>query len=490
MARILLVNPPNANDAYRSAFGFICPPLGLCSIAAMIRHRGHKVALLDLNQLSDKYGVNDALKVLEATVNSFNAEYVGISINATCTAPISSIVAKKVKELNDDIICIAGGHHATFRSSDTLRSGFDYVVKGEGEITFTELIDALEFGDNVNQVKGIAYMNDGRYVETSSRGFIENLDALPIPAIDLLSKKNYILKAFGEGSSIITAETSRGCPYNCDFCSASPMWGHRWRVKSNQRILYELEEIKKDGWKYVFFVDDNFITPLNIEVRRKLFQDIIREGIDLEWICQIRADTVVKYPDLIKLASSAGMRVAFIGVESGDEKVLRRMHKGIIPLISEKAITILKKIGVVTLAGFIIGAPYESFIQTYRTLKFALKLCSRGLDAAQFSIFTPLPGSRAFIEAAQNKLLATKNWALYDCLRPVLKKNRITSYLAMRWANYIFYLYKWLRGIFSGNKKFNQLIIEEASKYLMRNLPKHVLGFLKLPLEIIRIITE
>jgi len=487
MSSILLINPPNEGDAYRTIFGFISPPLGLCSIAAILRERGHKVKILDLNSLTESYSIREVLVLLKNTVKMFKPEYVGVSITATCTAPVSSTIAKIIKEIDNEIVCIAGGHHATFMPRETLNNGFDYVVKNEGEITITELIDTLESGGNPSKVKGIAYVKDNKYIETQNREFIENLDQLPIPARDLLDKKKYFLKAFGRDSSVTTAETSRGCPFSCDFCSASPMWGRRWRVKSRERILYELKEIRRDNWKYVFFVDDNFITPLNIEDRRRLFLDVIREGIDIQWICQIRADTVVKYPDLMRLAARAGMKVAFIGVESGDEEVLKKMHKGFIPKVSEKAVSILRKIGVATLAGFIIGAPYESLKQTYKTIKFALNLCKKGLDAAQFGIYTPLPGSRAFIEAVHNKLLATKNWILYDCLHPVLRKNRLTLYFLMRWSHYIFYLYKWIYGIVAV-EKLQQPFIAQAKKYLVMSLPRHLKGFINLPIDTLRMI--
>lgn len=487
MARVLLVNPPSWSDAYRMVFGCVLPPLGLCSIAASLRMSNHEVRIVDLNSLADYYNKSNLLNYLKNVIESFKPEYIGVSIIATSTAPTAYRIAKEVKDIDESIVTIAGGHHATFMPIEVLMNGFDYVVKGEGELTLTELINILEFNRDPSSVKGIAYRRGSKYIETPRRGFLENLDELPLPARDLLDRKRYILRAIGLDATITTAETSRGCPYNCDFCSASPMWGRRWRYKSIERIIHELDHIKKEKWRHIFFVDDNFITPVNIEERRRLFQEIIKERLDVEWICQLRTDIIVKNPDLINLASKAGMKVAFIGVESGDENVLRKMGKGIIPSISEKAVEILKNAGIITLAGFVIGAPYETLKQAYRTLRFALKLCKRGLDAAQFSIFTPLPGSRSFIEAIEKRLLATRNWILYDCLHPVITKNKISTYIFMRLAHYIFYIFKWIYGR-TYSRGTAESVISTASRYLLRNLPRHIISFLKLPVDITKIL--
>ncbi len=489
MARVLLVNPPSWNDAYRLVFGCVLPPLGLCSIAASLRLSNHEVMILDLNSLTDYYSRRDLLNYLKNVVKSFRPEYVGVSIIATSTAPTAYSIAKEVKNIDESIVTIAGGHHATFMPVEVLMNEFDYVVRGEGEFTLTELINILESNGDPSNVRGIAYKKDDKYIETLRREFVKNLDGLPLPAWDLLDRKKYVLRGFGWDATITTAETSRGCPYNCDFCSASPMWGRRWRYKSIGRIIREVEQIKKEKWRYVFFVDDNFITPVNIEERKRLFQEIIKEGLDIEWICQLRTDIIVRNPELMALASKAGMKVAFIGVESGDENVLKKMSKGIMPSISEKAVEILKNVGIVTLAGFVIGAPYETLKQAYKTLKFALKLCKRGLDAAQFSIFTPLPGSRSFIEAIEKRLLATRNWILYDCLHPVLTKNRISTYMFMRFAHYIFYMFKWIYGKAS-NRRAVEPVISATSRYLLKNLPRHIISFLKLPVDIVKILSQ
>ncbi len=116
-----------------------------------------------------------------------------------------------------------------------------------------------------------------------------------------------------------------------------------------------------------------------------------------------------------------------------------------------------------------------------------MKLCKKGLDAAQFSIFTPLPGSRSFIEAIEKRLLATRNWILYDCLHPVLTRNKISTYIFMRLAHYIFYMFKWIYGRASSRGTVES-IISTASSYLLRSLPRHVISFMKLPVDIAKIL--
>jgi len=331
-------------------------------------------------------------------LNEEKAEIVGVTMNSSPCFSFGKRLVEEVKRRRRDVIFVAGGHHATFLYPEILRNGFDYVVLGEGEETFTDLVNTLQVQGDISKVKGISYIEEDKIVRNPPRPYVEKLDALPLPAFDLLEKELYKADILESGAYISTMETARGCPYNCEYCSVTAMWGHRWRFKSVERILTELEILKSLGYKWIFIVDDNFIIPEILEERKRLFQEVRRRNLDsLNWIVQMRADIVVKMPSLIGMAAKAGLRIAFIGIESGSNEVLRRMRKGISTKIISKAIRILHKNGVLVFGGFMIGAPYEDKKQIDISIKYAKQLTRKGLDAAQFTIYTPFQGQDHFI---------------------------------------------------------------------------------------------
>jgi len=481
----------SGEGAYNKSFGITLPPLGLASLAGALRSSGkHEVFIIDAS--AKGLDADATAKMLE----DLDADVVGVTMNASPYHKFGNKLAEAIKRRMRGTVLVAGGHHATFLYPQILREGFDFAVLGEGEETFTELINALECDGEVQDVKGIAYLEDGKIVRTEPRGYLKNLDDLPIPAFDLLEKELYRADILEPGSYVITAETSRGCPFKCEFCSVTAMWGHIWRFKSAERILTELEVIRNLGYRWVFIVDDNFIVHANLADRERLFREILHRRLNLRFIAQMRADIIVKNPSIVKLASEAGLRLVFVGIESGSNDVLRKMKKGISTDISSKAVKILHQNGVLTHGGFIIGAPYENRKQIDETIRYAENLINEGLDSAQFSIYTPLPGSRSFYEALIEDKLITHNWELYNCLNPVLKTklNPIWLFLKASMANYLFYLKKWIRTKLEGRVENPAVNIEEykalvnnASTFLAKKLLKHIRGFIMQPIKALKL---
>ncbi len=216
-----------------------------------------------------------------------------------------------------------------------------------------------------------------------------------------------------------------GCPYACDFCSVTPTWGNKWRNKSNDRIMAELRDAKAHGYNWVFFTDDIFVVFPNVRQRDELFDRIIEEDLGLKYIVQMRADVTAKNKPLIEKAARAGVKVAFLGVESGSEEVLKKMHKGEFTPQSVDAVNTLSRNGIVTLVGMMVGAPYERLRDIIASIRFSRKLARAGADAIQFSIYTPLPGTRVFDDAVRNNLLFTLDWDRYDIVTPPVMKTRL-----------------------------------------------------------------
>jgi len=274
------------------------------------------------------------------------------------------------------------------------------------------------------------------------------LDRLPYPALDLVPKEKYTIRVFGNDDTVACLETARGCPYACDFCSVTPTWGNKWRNKSNTRILMELDQAKRLGYDWIFFTDDIFVVYPNVKQRMDLFQKMLQHNFGFKWIVQMRADVTALNPELIRLGSEAGMRLAFLGIESGSPEILRKMHKGLFTPQSVKAVRVLSENGVIVLCGMMIGAPYERFRDMTRTVEFSHKLADAGADAIQFTVYTPLPGTRAFDDALRGNKLFTLDWDRYDVLAPVMKTRVHPALIQMLqfYGNYSFYIRKFLMG--------------------------------------------
>ncbi len=481
--KALLIRPTNpTGSGYNKSFGFMPTPLGLLQLAGDLRAVGNwDVKVIDME--ADFMSIDD---VINLTI-SYDPDIVGITLHATASHNVSVKIANGIKRELKDTILIAGGHHATFLPTQMLNDGFDIVVLGEGDLTIMEIGNAIKNRD-FSKVRGIVYKEGEKIIRTPPAPLIEDLDKLPLPAFDLIEKERYRIDAFGENQYVACIETARGCPYACDFCSVTPTWGNKWRNKSNPRILKEIEEIKKLGYNWIFFVDDIFIVWPNRSQRAKLFREMIERKLTINFITQMRADVTARNPELIKLASDAGLRVAFLGVESGSQETLKKMHKGLAVSDSIRAVKVLHENGVIVFVGMMMGAPYETFKDIIATIKFSRKLADAGADGVQFSIYTPLPGTRIFVNSLQQKALFTLNWDYYDLLTPVAKTrvNPALIQLLAVYANHTFYLYKYLRSklriskLKTPDRKLE--LLRNAEKYIWKRLPYFIKGtFIDLP---------
>ncbi|MEM1619135.1 MAG: radical SAM protein [Fervidicoccaceae archaeon] len=478
--RVALVRVNPGPSKYTSTFGLVPPPLGLASLAGAVRDFAD-VRIVDAE--AERLSRSRLVERLE----ELDPDVIGVTVNASIYHDEAVEVARVAKRLG--AFAIAGGHHATFAYPLLLKSGFDAVVLGEGERAFRELLLSLEERGRPPRAPGLAFLDaEGRMV-AEPPALLENLDDLPLPAYDLLNRRLYRAGALSPSSSIALLESSRGCPYDCDFCDVSPFWGRRWRLKSSRRVIEELELVAGLGYNWVFFVDDNFVIPGRVKERLELLSVIAERGLDrLSYIVQLRADLAARHPELVDAMARAGVKVAFLGVESGDEGVLREMKKSSGVAQALEAVEALSKRGILVLGGFVIGAPYETVEAMKRTLKLVRRLIERGLDALQITIYTPLPGSKAFHEAAVKRALRTLKWRYYDCLHPVTRGG--VSALRLLWISkfepYKFYAVKWLLRKLERIPKFSKPAAEAAYRYMLRRLPSYLLGFLSLPLRVLR----
>lgn len=492
--KVLFVLASNSKSSYSENLGFRIPPLSVAYLATIARSEGCEVKFID--------GVASNLKVndLIDRAISYDPDIVGLVMNSSTSHNASLRVAEALKKTIDPLI-LAGGHHATFTYTLILKSGVvDLVVLGEGEETFRDILRrAVKRGEPLTEISGIAFTQDGEIKVTKLREFIENLDDLPMPMYEIYQRNLYGIDILEPNAPVAPVETSRGCPYGCDFCSVTRMWGARWRLKSVNRVLEEIRNVIQLGFKWVFFIDDNFIVPtktgltIKVELLEKL-RGIV--GGKLRGIVQLRADLVVRNPWLVQKLKEAGIRISFIGLESGDPETLKKMKKGDNIDIGVKAVKMLSEAGIIVYAGFVLGAPYEDFRSIKRTLKYARELVKYGLDAAHFSIYTPLPGTFAFEKAVAEGRLLTLDFDLYDCLTPVMKTKvpPLKLFITQRLASYLYYFRKALSslkgrivGLCPEKDEFKEYLERNAIRYFTKNIHKYIIGFIMIPIEGIKI---
>jgi anaerobic magnesium-protoporphyrin IX monomethyl ester cyclase len=407
--RILLVNPPVGFGYY--SMGLSRPPLGLAYLASLLVG-DHHIEIVDFNI--------DKRRWRQFPYGDF--EVVGISAD-TARYLTAMKIARLAKAGGATVVM--GGPHVSFFDEDALGSGFvDYIIRNEGEYSFRDLIRFLSREIPIDEVKGLSYWDAGRVARTITAPFINDLDSLPFPARELLPLRRYTEKI--DGRPMTTMITSRGCPFNCNFCSSSQFSGVRWRPRSVEGILEEIELIyRKYDYRAINFIDDNF--TLNPDRAAKISERITASGFDLYWEAMSHVETVVKHPAMIRAMARSGLKWMFLGFESGSQEILNEYGKKSSVADAKKAVDVLHENGVKIIGAFILGAIGDSERTMTETIRLAKIL---NPSRAQFSLLTPYPGTKLF-EGVRDKLL-TRNWALYSGLHPTIKLDKITPQVLNR----------------------------------------------------------
>ncbi len=407
MADVLLINPP-AQGVYDTV-DIKLPPLGLAYIAAVLRENGHFVKIIDLNVQEN----------LWETVKERKWDIVGLS-GDTSRYPISMKIAEQIKK-HFGYTIFTGGPHVTFFEKETLNTGFvDYIIRGEGEYVTLDLVNALEKGLPPENVRGITFKRGGKIVKTLRAPIIKDLDNLPYPARDLLPMEKYKITRFF-GRPITSILTSRGCPFNCYFCSSSQFSNLIWRTRSPKNIVDEIEYVYGTfGYNAFAFVDDNF--TLNPKRVIEIAKEIVRRKLDIYWWAFSRVDELLGHEDMVEWMAKSGCKMVFLGIESVSEEVLKEYNKGITANDSIRAVKLLNRYGITVWGSFIIGALDETREMILNTIKFAKLLDPKNV---QFSVLTPFPGTRLYEDAERMGIIVHKNWKYYDGAHAVMR----TKYL-------------------------------------------------------------
>jgi len=405
---VLLINPPwmrQEGNIWTKIAGCV-PPLGLAQIAACLERNNVKVRILDAAAENISFGaMPDELRKLKNP-----PQFVGITASTSIIREALE-TARLSKKIFPATRIVLGGIHPSLLPDEILAEKFvDYVVRGEGEETFLELIT----GKPAPEILGLSYKNNSHVIHNGNRAVVKNLDDLPIPAYHLLPMKKYH-PALGSYSRLpgIGMLTTRGCPGKCTFCFGQYL-GERIRMRSADNIIKEIQLLQKSyGIREVSFYDDTF-TTFQSNVRR-FCELLLKNEIDITWSCFTRVDFVNE--EILSFMKRAGCHQICYGIESGSEKILRNIKKKISLDRAKQAVEMTKKAGIKVRATFMLGSPGETVTTMRKTIKFAIALEP---DIALFNITTPYPGTEMHKWADENGYLITKNWSKYDLSMPVM----------------------------------------------------------------------
>src|SRR5664280_1895149 len=409
---ILLINPYDEN-ALKNALGFITPPTNLMYLASSLEKESYNVKIVDDDLLQMGYE-----KVSELA-EKLNPQLVGVTAT-TSTIKSALKYVELIKNILPNSLTVIGGPHTTFMPSETLKSSknLDIVVIGEGEETIVDLANhSTERIQDLEDVEGIVYrdLKNGNLKTTPERPLIKDLDSLPFPARHLVPFDSYGASKEQTGGII----TSRGCVYNCNYCSSSLIMGKKFRSRSPNNVVDEIEElIDQYHIKDIGFMDDTFM--LNKRRANDIANEIKARDLDLSFVASSRVDSVDQ--NLLQNLKNSGLKTIYYGVESGSQRILDLMKKGITLKNVEDAVRVAKDVNLNVLTSFILGYPGENEDDMDKTIDFSTKLDS---DYCQYSILTPFPGTPIYDDLIEKNLIDNDEWNKYTVLKPILKYSEI-----------------------------------------------------------------
>lgn len=326
--------------------------------------------------------------------------------NIVCISTITSTalrayhLAQKFRE--NGRIVILGGIHPTFMPEEAIEYA-DYVIRGEGEQSFIQLIEHIHTGyPPLSAILGLTYKNkDGKIIHNAPSSLIENLDSLPEPDFSLIHN--------WKSSNLYPIATSRGCPFSCKFCSVIEMFGRRYRYKSIESTIKEIKNVLNPSHRTrIFFVDDNFAA--NKERTKNILKAILSEKLNLSWNAQTRVD-VIEDDELLRLMADSGCDTLHIGFESINPHTLDEFNKKQTIDDNIRCIKKLKEYSLRIHGMFVLGADTDDVDTIKKTFEFAYKL---GIETVQFLMLTPLPGTIFYQEMENNSRIIHHDWSKYD----------------------------------------------------------------------------
>ena len=478
--RFILIYPP---QHFNPRFGAVKPDgsLGLLYLSSALRNSDFDVDVVDTcvgdseSRLKEnffsptilpngRYRVGMSCEKIVELVSGYDV--VGIpSIFTAQTRAIEEIVVAIRAAYPTKIIAMGGGN-ARSQAERFLGIGVDVICSSEAEKTIVEIGEVLRTNSrDFSQVRGVLFQREGKIINTGSAEVLFDLDQLPIPAWDLLPLQLYWRigrphgGGFNEGDEIKYASmmTSRGCPFSCQYCHISlekeenSITGEigKFRTKSIDRVLQEIDVLKSLGVEYVFIEDDSLLgkTKRAIEVFRRITEKGMQladvNGINLVHMHKRESGRLVPNEELIEVMAAAGFKKLIFPVESGSQAIIDKYASGKLDLVNHDIVGLIrcaKSHGIEIGGNYIFGWPGESDEEMQQTYRLALQHMNAGMDYANFHLLAPFPGSQLYEYAVANNLLlpdldpADINWD-QSSMRLPLSEEKLQNMITEKWES-------------------------------------------------------
>jgi radical SAM superfamily enzyme YgiQ (UPF0313 family) len=419
-------------DAY-----FSSSPLGLETIAAHVRDLADVV-------LADMRCKGHDVEVHAEELLKDNPDMIGVSVNSAPHTKYTLALAEAIKRRQPNVRIVLGGQQATFLADELMAPGHvDAVVRGEGELTLRDIV----LRDGFQGVLGVSWRANGTVHHEPDRMQIADMDDVLPPARDLLAdRQRYRVGKY----RVEGVETSRGCTHHCSFCSVRNFHRGRWRPKSVQRVMREVDDLldRCNYPKVIYFVDDNFST----DIRRveQICRAIVERKIDNTYFwCQARVDMLAKHPEVVEWMGKAHFTAVLLGLETPVARLLKSSGKNISVEQTNKTIELLHAQDIGAWGTFTLGLPGETLEDAEAVAEF---IPAVGVDVAQITVATPIPGSSLYDDAKANGDLLITDWDQYDFTSPTMKgqlpKKKLDSLMHRAYLK-VYLSPRFLRSMFS-----------------------------------------
>ena len=451
--KVLLIEPPK--DIWFVMGEYLPPPYGIIQLAAYLERevKDAEIEVIDCNAEQVYW------RELEERIHSCDPDVVASSALATCNTYVIAKTLETAKRVNPDILTVAGGQHFTAIAQESLEAypEIDVIVRGEGEQTFTELVENAGKKASFTKIEGISFRHKKEILHNLPRPLIKDLNALPYPGyhfVEDVVHKYHFAAMGGRDRPYALIEGSRGCSHRCTFCTQWRHWNAMWRAKSAERIADEMEFCYQNyGSRFIWLTDDNFVAG---DRAKPLARELVQRGLadDLMWFVQLRCDDVIKSKDVLPELRESNLRWVMVGAESPRASTLQGFKKGITSSDTKKAVELLKENDIFCHTMFMIGERRDTAESIADLREFVNELDP---DFAIFTALTPFPGTDIFDEARRNGWIEDTNWSHYDMAHAImptetLSREEVQEELYKCYRSFYSSWGRRLRGILSTNE--------------------------------------